>query len=185
MSHSSPPARPVSAPPDASPDRDRALGLPGFTFGDLFEPLRLADLHAEFESWFARTAPEDHARFEAYRACKGEGMTAEGISEALLAAAPHVSSFVGRLFGVERALNVLRGEVHDRDPLWRFKRDFAKKRVLRADAGKGWRDGPGGDAVSRRTVPEGGEDDRRTVGEDAERVATLAMGAALDDAIRY
>ena len=138
-SPSSPPARPVTLPPDAGAHADRTLGIPGFSFGDLFEPARLAELHAEFESWFAARAPADHARFAAYRACKGVGMAPEAVSEALLGAAPHVSAFVGRLFGVERELDALRTEVHDRDPLWRFKRDFAKKRVLRPEAGKGWR----------------------------------------------
>ena len=147
MNPSSPPARPLSAAPGVSSDPDRTLGIPGFTFGDLFEPARLADLHGEFERWFARTAPEAHARFDAYRACKGEGMTAEAKSEALLAAAPHVSAFVVRLFGVQREAETLREQVIDRSPLWRFKRDFAKKRVLRGDAGKAWRDGDYGDAA--------------------------------------
>ncbi|MGO9712893.1 MAG: FAD-dependent oxidoreductase [Polyangiaceae bacterium] len=147
MSHSSPPARPLTIPPGDAAAADRPLGIPGFSFGDLFEPSRLADLHGEFESWFAAHAPADHARFAAYRACKGVGMTPEAVSEALLGAAPHVSAFVGRLFGVERELDALRKDVHDRDPLWRFKRDFAKKRVLRADAGKAWREGGGAKAA--------------------------------------
>ncbi len=146
-SNSSPPARPVTLPPDPGATADRLLGIPGFSFGDLFEPARLADLHALFETWFAERAPEDHARFAAYRACKGVGMTPEGISEALLAAGPHVSAFVGKLFGVELELEKLQSEVQDRDPLWRFKRDFAKKRVLRPDAGKTWREGIGSDTA--------------------------------------
>jgi NADPH-dependent glutamate synthase beta subunit-like oxidoreductase/NAD(P)H-flavin reductase len=146
QSPSSPPARPVTLPPDAGASADRNLGIPGFSFGDLFAPARLADLHAEFEAWFVARAPADHARFAAYRECKGVGMTPEAVSEALLAAAPHVSAFVGKLFAVEHEVDVLRTEVHDRDPLWRFKRDFAKKRVLRPEAGKGWRDGGASDA---------------------------------------
>jgi hypothetical protein len=137
---SSPPASPVTVAGDpASPERP--LGIPGFSFGDLFDAERLAALHGEFEAWFRARAPEDHARFDAYRACKGAGMTPEAVSEALLAAAPHVSAFVGKLFDVEAEMEALRGHVHDRDPLWRFKRDFAKKRVLRPDAGKAWRAG--------------------------------------------
>ncbi|HEY2516859.1 MAG TPA: FAD-dependent oxidoreductase [Polyangiaceae bacterium] len=165
MSQSSPPARPISAPPGPNADPDRALGLPGFTFGDLFVPARLADLHADFESWFAHAAPADHARFAAYRACQGEGMTPEAVSEALLAAAPHVSAFVGKLFGVERPMEVLGAEVKDRSPLWRFKRDFAKKRVLRDGAGKAWRDA--------------------SSGVDAAAVAHLVIPAVLDGGSRF
>jgi NADPH-dependent glutamate synthase beta subunit-like oxidoreductase/NAD(P)H-flavin reductase len=159
-SPSSPPARPLTIPPGDDASADRPLGVAGFSFGDLFEPARLADLTGAFEAWFAARAPEDHARFGVYRACKGVGLTPEQVSEALLGAAPHVSAFVGKLFGVERELDALRTEVHDRDPLWRFKRDFAKKRVLRPDAGKAWREGAGRGET------------------DAESVARVALGAA-------
>ncbi len=115
------------------------LGLPGYGYTDLFDPERLLALHGDFDKWFLANAPDARAKFEAYRGCKGQGMTPTAISEALLAAAPWVSAFVGRLFKVEAELAVFTREVSDRDPLWRFKRDFAKKRVLKADAGKAWR----------------------------------------------
>ncbi len=142
----------------ASPEL--VLGIPGFRYADLFEPARLAELSKAFERFFASSAPEAHATFEAYRACRGEGMTAEAKSEAWLAAAPHVSAFVGKLFGVEGELATLREEVKTRDPLWRFKRDFAKKRVLSASAGKAWR--------------EAGRDEA-----SAHEVASVAIAAAL------
>ncbi len=197
-SPSSPPARPLTLPPGASASADRALGFPGFSFGDLFDPARLADLHAVFESWFAERAQEDHARFAAYRSCKGEGMAPEAISEALLAAGPHVSAFVRKLFGVEREVETLRGEVLDRDPLWRFKRDFAKKRVLRAEAGKAWVEGPeGAERVSRAALtaveaPSGGDEEltvaRAVVAifevDDVARKAAKGGGAQWTDPLR-
>ncbi len=114
------------------------LGIPGFSFADLFEPARLGDLHAAFQAWFQEEAPDARAQFEAYRACGGMGMKPEAVSEALLAAAPHVSTFLGTLFAVDKELHQLRSDVRSRDPLWRFKREFAKKRVLGANAGKAW-----------------------------------------------
>src|ERR1035437_10166619 len=114
------------------------LGVAGFQWGDLFEPLRLRDLHDVFDRWFRERAPAAWSQFDAYRACRGEGMTAEAHSEALLAAAPHVSAFLAKLFGIEKDADAVRAEVADREPLWRFKRDFAKKRVLRAAAGNGF-----------------------------------------------
>ena len=137
------------------------LGIPGFSFPDLFEPARLGELHAAFQAWFEEHAPESHAQFEAYRACGGVGMTPEAVSEALLAAAPHVSTFVGRLFDVDRELFALRQEVRTREPLWRFKREFAKKRVLRAGAGKAW----AAHGLGMR---------------EAEAVAKIAMSAVVD-----
>jgi NADPH-dependent glutamate synthase beta subunit-like oxidoreductase/NAD(P)H-flavin reductase len=114
------------------------LGIDGFRYADLYDPARLKDLERVFDRWFAATAPEQYAGFDAYRACKGEGMTAPQKSDALLAAAPFVGRFVGTLFGVEAELEAFREEVRKDDPLWRFRKDFTKKRVLRADAGKSW-----------------------------------------------
>ncbi|WP_394830915.1 FAD-dependent oxidoreductase [Pendulispora rubella] len=123
----------AAAPPELT------LGIPGFAYEDLFDPARLADLHTAFEADFAARAPEAHAQFDAYRRVRGEGMTPEQRSEALLAAAPHFSSFVGRLFGVEAELARLRDEVASHGPLWKFKHEFAKKRVLGNAAGKNWK----------------------------------------------
>ncbi|WP_394827500.1 FAD-dependent oxidoreductase [Pendulispora albinea] len=115
------------------------LGIPGFSYEDLYDPARLAELHAIFDLDFAQRAPEAYAQFDAYRRVRGEGMTPEQKSEALLAAAPHVSAFVGRLFGVEKELAVLRDQIASRGPLWQFKHEFAKKRVLGPSAGKAWK----------------------------------------------
>ncbi len=117
------------------------LGIPGFSFVDLHDPHKLAELHTLWDARFRESDPTAHATFAAYRACKGSGMGPEAVSEALLAAAPHVSRFVGTLFGVEAELSALARSVQDRTPLWRFKRDFAKKRVLRDSAGKSWTHG--------------------------------------------
>jgi len=118
------------------------LGIAGFTYADLYDPARLRDLLAVFDRFFADASPERFAQFEAYRACQGQGMTALQQSEALLAAAPLVGRFVGTLFAVESDLDRLRNDVRQNDPLWRFRKDFVKKRVLRPDAGKAWKGGP-------------------------------------------
>ncbi len=115
-----------------------SLGIDGFTYADLYDPARLRDLSEAFERWFAAESPESHARFAAYRACLGQGMTAVACSEALLAGAPYVGRFVGKLFAVEKELEAFRESVRLDDPLWRFRKDFAKKRVLRPEAGKSW-----------------------------------------------
>jgi NADPH-dependent glutamate synthase beta subunit-like oxidoreductase/NAD(P)H-flavin reductase len=135
------PARPAEGPPLAvadAPSPSMPLGIDGFMYADLYDAKRLHDLLAAFDRWFADTAPAARAQFESYRASKGEGMTPLQRSEALLAAAPFVGRFVGKLFGVERELEGFRDGVRKNDPIWRFRKDFAKKRVLRADAAKGW-----------------------------------------------
>ncbi|MBK9263436.1 MAG: FAD-dependent oxidoreductase [Polyangiaceae bacterium] len=121
----------------SNPD-ELVLGEPGFSYADLFDPQRLADLTDRFFSFFEAEDADGFARFSAYRACHGEGMTPEAVSEALIAGAPHLSRFVARLFGVEREVTALREAATTRSPLWAFKKDFAKARVFKPNAGKSW-----------------------------------------------
>ncbi len=77
------------------------LGLPGFSYADLYEPARLADLLTAFDDT-VRSADRDlSSEFEAYRASLGEGMNPVAISELLVRMAPHLGAFVARLFAVE------------------------------------------------------------------------------------
>jgi len=139
-------------PPAERPSADMPLGVAGFRYADLYRPEKLRELYDVFCTELRARAPEASAAYEAYRACQGAGMSPEQVSTALLAVAPHVSAFVGRLFGVERELASLAGEVKDRSPLWRFRQDFAKKRVLKLDAGKSWKGSAGDAAVVARTA---------------------------------
>lgn len=112
------------------------LGIPGFVYEDLYDPLKLAALSAEFDRFFESRDGEAYARFDQYRAHAGEGMSPQEISNVLLATAPHVSAFVAKLFCVEEATAALREKILADDPVWKFKKEFTKKRVFKADAGK-------------------------------------------------
>jgi NADPH-dependent glutamate synthase beta subunit-like oxidoreductase/NAD(P)H-flavin reductase len=114
------------------------LGIDGFAYADLYVPTRLAELHAVFDAWFQEASPDRHASFAAYRACRGDGMSAVARSDALLAGAPFVGHFVARLFGVEPEVDRYREQIRQSEPVWRFRRDFIKKRVLRPNAGEAW-----------------------------------------------
>ena len=114
------------------------LGVPGFTWADTFVPDKLAELARVFDDFFATRAPEAHRKFDAYRKCKGEGMTPEEQSDALLGAAPAFSAFVVKLFRIEEEASRFRADVDARKVLWTFRHEFVKKRVLTKDAGKRW-----------------------------------------------
>ncbi len=177
------------------------LGIAGFAYADLYDPARLHELLLAFDRWFAAESPAHHARFEAYRACQGKGMTPVAVSEALLAAAPYVGRFVGKLFGIEKELEGFQEVVRRNDPLWRFRKDFAKKRVLRADAGKAWTHGAErAEAVAKASLqamtpaPVGGTtDEERTIAnaalplleiDEVARRAAKAGGAQWTDELR-
>jgi NADPH-dependent glutamate synthase beta subunit-like oxidoreductase/NAD(P)H-flavin reductase len=162
------------------------LGVPGFRYEDLYVPARLAALS---EAFFTFLRAEDAAAFEElekYRSSKGEGMTPEQTSEALLAASPHLGRFVAMLFGVEGGRDAQRSAAKERDVLWHFKKDFAKKRLFKATAGKAWTASAEDAARVAKAAAGAAEGDLGT-GSDAEEVA-LARAALrlheLDDTAR-
>ena len=78
------------------------LGIPGFTYADLHDPVKLGDLSRHFDAELVARCPELFAEFEVYRSSQGEGMKPEAISDLLVRMAPELGGFVARLFGVER-----------------------------------------------------------------------------------
>src|SRR5512135_1682113 len=114
------------------------LGIPGFAWADLHSPEKLGELATAFDRFFAERAPEAYARFDAYRKYKGDGMTPEQQSDALLAGAPHFSAFIQKLFGIEKEAAALREGVEHRAVLWKFRHEFAKKRLFGKEPGKAW-----------------------------------------------
>ncbi len=194
---------PTNSPPvpEAHGASAMPLGVGDFTYVDLFAAEKLQELYDAFDGWFAAESPQHHARFAAYRACKGEGMAPIARSEALLAAAPYVGAFVSKLFGVETEVEAFRDGVRADDPLWRFRKEFAKKRVLRPSAGAGWTLGvEKAAAVARAALqtmtaaPLGGTtDEERTIAmaamplfevDDIARKAAKAGGAQWTDELR-
>ncbi|WP_022948895.1 FAD-dependent oxidoreductase [Methylohalobius crimeensis] len=80
-----------------------ALGIEGFAYEDLYDPLRLKDLTAAFDRFVEEKDPRLLAEFEEYRVCQGDGMAPEKVSELLVRMAPFVGGFLARLFRIEEA----------------------------------------------------------------------------------
>ncbi len=161
------------------------LGIEGFSYADLYEPAGLRRLHDAFLEALRAADAEAFAKFEAYRVAKGAGVGPKETSDALLAAAPHVSRFLGRLFRVDAELEALERETARESVLWRFKKEFGKKRVRKAGAGDAWRARGAEESLSACTA-------KAVVGAfapeiaDEERAVALAVMAAfaLDDTAR-
>ena len=130
-----------------------SLAIEGMSYADLFAPTKLAELTERFFLDFKERDAAAYAVFDAYRASRGEGMTPEEVSTALLAAAPHLSRFVASLFRVERETGHLAAQASERGVLWAFKKEFSKKRLFKASAGKAWTGSPAIAAdVARRAL---------------------------------
>jgi len=157
----------ISSPPQHAGQAQPTLrlGLAGFVYEDLHRPEKLLELFVMFDAELLRDEPAAHAGLLAWRA-DPDGLDVGKASEAILAAAPHVERFVARLFGVEDAMRRKSEEIRYDDPVFAFKRDFAKKRVLKAGAGKAWLE----------TTPPGSREGAAAVA----RVAMFALGARLD-----
>ena len=81
-------------------DPEISLGLPGFSYQDLYDPEKLAELLETFHAFVDQRDPGLRQRFADYRAAP-ERLPDTEVSELLVDMAPHLGDFLGRLFGVE------------------------------------------------------------------------------------
>jgi NADPH-dependent glutamate synthase beta subunit-like oxidoreductase/NAD(P)H-flavin reductase len=139
------------------PREELRLGVPGFTYPDLFEPNRLKDLHDVFLTQLAQANPELAQTWDDYRKHPDNPRTPVEVSALLVGVAAHVSRFVIQLFGIESEAAALAEATADQNPVFRFKIDFVRRRVL--------------PALKKITVPQG----------EAGREALEARVAALRD----
>ena len=68
--------------------------------------------------------PKLSTRFAAYRNQKGRGLSEIEVSAILTGTAPHLSAFVGWLFGIEDQLKELRLRTDRESVIFRFKKEF-------------------------------------------------------------
>jgi NADPH-dependent glutamate synthase beta subunit-like oxidoreductase/NAD(P)H-flavin reductase len=107
------------------------LGIPGFTYADLYAPERLRALFERWHEELHASDPALAARYDAYRASGGTALGPIEKSELLVAIAPTVSRFVVRLFDVADEWNAGRARVEHELKLFRFKDEFVKRRALK------------------------------------------------------
>jgi len=107
------------------------IGIPGFSYSDLFDPARLAELTDIFHTSLSTTDPGLWERFQRYRATLGEGMKPEEISQVIVDTAPHLSAFISELFQVEDQHGRMRRAVQEESVVFVFKREFVVRRALK------------------------------------------------------
>src|SRR2546428_308436 len=106
------------------------LGISGFIYPDLYKPERLKELLDVFDCDLAAANPELFATWDDYRNHPETPRTAPQVSALLVAVAGHVSTFIIKLFGIEDAAEALAAATADQNPVFRFKVDFVRRRVL-------------------------------------------------------
>lgn len=111
-------------------DHDFDLGVVGYKYSDLFDPYRLKDLAEKFYSELAEKEPLLHDALMRYTAARGAGFEPKVESKILTDCAPHLSDFVGRLFGVVKEREILREVIEEQDPIWKYK-FFVQRRATK------------------------------------------------------
>jgi NADPH-dependent glutamate synthase beta subunit-like oxidoreductase/NAD(P)H-flavin reductase len=110
------------------------LGIPGFSFEDLYRSHGLRRLAEHFDAQLAAAEPELFQSFDAYRKSGGKSLTGPAESELLIRVSRHVSAFVARLFGIEAEVDRLARGLKGELPLFDFKREFITRRVFKKGA---------------------------------------------------
>src|SRR5437764_8545999 len=119
-------------PGDTTAPTDFQLGVEGFAYGDLYRPSRLRDLAEAFYAEVGRADPALRAALMDYLASRGENLKGtKAESDLLIAAAPHLSRFVARLFRVEREREELADGIRAQDPVFQFKQ-FVQRRATKS-----------------------------------------------------
>lgn len=114
--------------PEIKDESALTLGIPGFCYGDLYDPARLADLLDAFDAALKDADAGLHAEYVNYRDTQGQDMAPQAISDLLVRLAPHVGAFLARLFRIEdehaRQQAVIREEV---ETIFVFRNEIAAK----------------------------------------------------------
>jgi NADPH-dependent glutamate synthase beta subunit-like oxidoreductase/NAD(P)H-flavin reductase len=99
----------------------------GITFPDLYERAGLVKVDRAFVG-FLRGA--DGALAEKLAAARAAPPSGRAESDLLVALAPHVEDFIGKLFGIEGEALALAERHHELAPLYSVKRQFVQRRAL-------------------------------------------------------
>jgi NADPH-dependent glutamate synthase beta subunit-like oxidoreductase/NAD(P)H-flavin reductase len=123
------------AVPASAPAADFELGVEGFTYADLYKPLRLRDLTRSFYAEVEREDATLHAALTEYARARGanlKGTKAE--ADLLIAASAHLSRFVARLFNIEPEREAHAESIRAQDSIFEFKSFVTRRAIKRVPA---------------------------------------------------
>ncbi len=104
------------------------LGIPGFTYADLYHAGRLKDLLDVFDASVKHHDVELYDKFSAYRQNQGEGLAPDEISDLLVNMGPYVGQFVAKLFNVSEQHQAQGVKIKDEiDTIFTYKNEVVEK----------------------------------------------------------
>ncbi len=103
----------------------------GYSFRDLFDPLKLKSLTEDFCRYFESKDKENFDEFRRYEISKGEGYTELQISNVLINSSVVLSDFLVKLFRLEAEQQKFFDEIDYEKDILNFKKDFVQRRVFK------------------------------------------------------
>src|SRR5262245_48076848 len=109
---------------------DFELGIVGFKYSDLYDAEKLRELAEKFYDEVREKNPVLHEALAKYIAARGEGFEDRVESNILTDAAPYLSDFLARMFGLSKQREHLIREITRQDPIWKYK-FFVQRRAIK------------------------------------------------------
>lgn len=110
---------------------DFKLGVKGFRYSDLYNAAKLKELAENFYLEIKGKDPVLHRVLTEYIARRGEGYEPKVASKILTDAAPFLSKFIAKMFGIAKERKNLEQEILKDNPIWKYK-FFVQRRAIRA-----------------------------------------------------
>ncbi|MCC7306170.1 MAG: FAD-dependent oxidoreductase [Acidobacteria bacterium] len=120
----------ISANRHSTADYDFDLGIVGFRYSDLFDPIRLKELAEKFYQDVSEKDPLLHTALTKYITAGGKGYEKRVASKILTDSAPHLSEFVARMFGITKEREEQENRILEQNPIWKFK-FFVQRRAIK------------------------------------------------------
>lgn len=107
--------------------KDLPLGISGFKFSDLYNPIKLKELHEEFWNYCDETAPETAKKFKLL----GPETSYAEEGNTLIDTAKVVGEFIAKLFNITNHTALAKTATRELQPTFKFKKDFLNIRVFK------------------------------------------------------
>ncbi len=109
---------------------DFDLGIDGFKFSDLYDAGKLKEIAEIFYAELEEKEPVLHQALIKYIAARGRGYEQRVESKILTDAAPYLSEFIARMFGIGSNREELLRVINEQDPIWSYK-FFVQRRAIK------------------------------------------------------
>lgn len=111
-------------------NNDFDLGIVGFKYSDLYDAEKLEAIAEKFYAEVEEQEPILGAALKKYITLRGAGYEKKVESKILTDAAPYLSDFMARMFGISHQREIIQKRINEQDPIWKYK-FFVQRRAIK------------------------------------------------------